>query len=101
MMAKKMSSISDTPKVASLVSGKTKTLVVNKKVPPSRTAPRSGSTTSSTAAVGQGGPPSDSSHLQARIADRAHELYTHRGGHHGLDCEDWFEAERQVLDEGC
>ncbi len=101
MMAKKMTSTSDKPKGTSLISGKTKTLVVNKKVSTSRTAPRSGSKTATISAVGPGGPPSDSPHLQARIADRAHEFYTHRGGHHGMDLEDWFEAERQVLEEGC
>lgn len=101
MMARKMSSTSEKPKGTSLVSGKTKTLVVNKKVSSSRTAPRSRSKTVNTSTVGQGGPPSDSPHLQAQIADRAHELYMHRGGHHGMDLEDWFEAERQVLDEGC
>lgn len=42
----------------------------------------------------------DSPDLQARIAIRAHELYVHRGGHHGQDLADWFEAERQVLAAG-
>ncbi|GJL64101.1 MAG: hypothetical protein NPIRA04_27550 [Nitrospirales bacterium] len=34
--------------------------------------------------------------LQSRIAIQAHELYLRRGGHHGHDREDWFEAKRQV-----
>ncbi len=33
----------------------------------------------------------------ARIAMRAHELYEQRGGCHGEDQADWFEAERQIL----
>lgn len=37
--------------------------------------------------------------LHDRIAIRAHALYQHRGGHHGQDLSDWFEAERQVLSE--
>ena len=35
--------------------------------------------------------------LYARIAQRAHELYEQRGGCHGEDQADWFEAERQIL----
>jgi len=34
--------------------------------------------------------------LDRRIAIRAYELFQRRGGHHGLDREDWFEAKRQV-----
>ena len=30
------------------------------------------------------------------IAIRAYQLYEHRGGVHGHDLEDWFEAERQL-----
>ena len=37
--------------------------------------------------------------LQGRIANRAHEIYQRRGGHHGQDLADWFDAERQVLEE--
>jgi hypothetical protein len=33
----------------------------------------------------------------ARIAKRAYELYQQRGGCHGEDQADWFEAERQIL----
>jgi len=36
-------------------------------------------------------------HLQ--IADRAFELYVSRGGEHGDDIGDWFEAERQLRTE--
>ncbi len=40
---------------------------------------------------------SDGGDLQGRIAVRAHELYEQRGGCHGEDQADWFEAERQIL----
>jgi hypothetical protein len=36
-------------------------------------------------------------HLQ--IAHRAFEIYVSRGGHHGHDVGDWFEAERQLRTE--
>ena len=42
-------------------------------------------------------PPSEA--LQARVANRAYELYQRRGGHHGQDLNDWVLAERQVLSE--
>lgn len=37
--------------------------------------------------------------LRERIERKAYELYEKRGGAHGLDTEDWFEAERLVLAE--
>lgn len=100
MGRKKSSSQTDEPKETAPASPKRKTLLIKKKVSPFRAASRSGSSTSSTSVASQDGLPSDPPDLRARIADRAHELYTHRGGHHGLDLEDWFEAERQVLEEG-
>jgi len=36
-------------------------------------------------------------HLQ--IANRAFEIYVSRGGEHGDDIGDWFEAERQLRTE--
>ena len=36
-------------------------------------------------------------HLQ--IANRAFEIYVSRGGDHGHDGDDWFEAERQLQTE--
>jgi hypothetical protein len=33
---------------------------------------------------------------EEEAADRAHELWQNRGGEHGHDKEDWFEAERQL-----
>ena len=30
------------------------------------------------------------------IARRAHQLYEERGGEHGPDCQDWFQAEREL-----
>ncbi len=44
---------------------------------------------------------STTGNIDSRIADRAYELYQHRGGHHGQDLEDWLNAEREVLSEGC
>lgn len=43
--------------------------------------------------------PSTNGDVDARIAERAYELYHHRGGHHGQDLEDWLTAEREVLSE--
>jgi hypothetical protein len=31
-----------------------------------------------------------------RIADRAYQRFQRRGGEHGRDLEDWFEAEREL-----
>jgi len=39
------------------------------------------------------------SDLRERIALKAYELYEQRGWSHGLDTEDWLEAERLVLIE--
>jgi hypothetical protein len=36
-------------------------------------------------------------HVQ--IANRAFEIYVSRGGQHGHDVRDWFEAERQLRTE--
>ena len=105
MMSRKKSSSpsgeSGESKEASSASRTRKTLLIKKKGSPSRAVSRSGSKTSTNSVANQDGPPSDSPDLPDRIASRAHELYSHRGGHHGLDWEDWFEAERQVLEEGC
>lgn len=41
----------------------------------------------------------DPSEVQVRnkaIAHRAYELYERRGGGHGRDWEDWFQAEQEV-----
>ena len=35
----------------------------------------------------------------AQIADCAFEIYVSRGGEHGHDVGDWFEAERQLRTE--
>jgi len=37
--------------------------------------------------------------LRERIAQKAFELYEKRGSAHGLDVQDWLEAERWVLAE--
>ncbi len=39
----------------------------------------------------------DDSRLHELIASRAYELYEKRGFMEGHDCEDWLEAERQIL----
>jgi hypothetical protein len=43
--------------------------------------------------------PSDDS--QARIAQRAYELYLERGSRAGYALNDWLDAERDVLDLEC
>jgi hypothetical protein len=37
--------------------------------------------------------------LRERIALKAYDLYEKRGSAHGLDVQDWLEAERLVLEE--
>ena len=37
---------------------------------------------------------------EEEVADRAYEFYQARGGEHGRDREDWFEAERQMHKPG-
>jgi hypothetical protein len=39
--------------------------------------------------------------LQARITDRAYELYADRGYRHGRALDDWLEAEREILGLEC
>lgn len=39
--------------------------------------------------------------IQARIADRAHELYVERGYRQGHTLDDWLEAEREILGLEC
>jgi len=43
-------------------------------------------------------PPDD---LQARITDRAYELYAQRGYRQGYALDDWLEAEREILGLEC
>ena len=47
--------------------------------------------------AGRPSPPLDDVKLHELIATRAYELYEIRGCVEGYDCEDWLEAERQVL----
>jgi hypothetical protein len=35
-------------------------------------------------------------HVEDRIKQRAYELYVKRGGNHGNDQEDWFQAEKEI-----
>lgn len=46
-------------------------------------------------------PVSPSDDMQARITDRAYELYTERGYRQGYALDDWLEAEREVLGLEC
>ena len=39
--------------------------------------------------------------LYARIAQRAYELYEAGSQQHGNELEDWFVAEREILQETC
>jgi hypothetical protein len=43
------------------------------------------------------GSPEQSMSNTERIARRAYERFEQRGGEHGRDMEDWFEAERDLL----
>jgi len=47
----------------------------------------------------EGKTPPANGDAQARIAERAYELYHRRGGHHGQDLDDWFAAEQEILAE--
>lgn len=35
--------------------------------------------------------------LRLRIAQRAYELFEHRGSQHGRDLDDWLQAEQAIL----
>ncbi len=48
---------------------------------------------------GQPGSPCDD--VQARIAERAYELYLERGSRSGHALSDWLEAEREILGAEC
>ncbi|MDT7042799.1 DUF2934 domain-containing protein [Candidatus Nitronereus thalassa] len=37
--------------------------------------------------------------IQARVAERAHELFEQRGRCHGDDWQDWLKAEQEILGE--
>jgi len=39
--------------------------------------------------------------LQARITNRAYELYVDHGYRHGRALDDWLEAEREILGREC
>lgn len=41
--------------------------------------------------------PRSAADVQARIRDRAYQLYLNRGGEHGQALSDWLEAERELL----
>ncbi len=35
--------------------------------------------------------------LEARIRERAHEIYLERGGQDGTELDDWLQAEQEIL----
>jgi len=97
MPSKKSASRSDEPNKNAPNAQKGKSSLQKKQGTPPRAASRSRSKPTSSAQFSHDGASPDSPDNQARIANRAYELYTQRGGHHGQDLEDWFVAERQVL----
>ncbi|NGZ11435.1 MAG: DUF2934 domain-containing protein [Nitrospira sp. LK70] len=46
-------------------------------------------------------PASPRDDVQARITDRAYELYAERGYRQGYALDDWLEAEREILGLEC
>lgn len=44
----------------------------------------------------EGAPVAPPSPTYSQIAARAYELYLARGGEHGRDAEDWYQAEREL-----
>lgn len=42
-------------------------------------------------------PPNSSPDLEAKIRERAYQLYQERGSTPGFENEDWFRAEREIL----
>jgi hypothetical protein len=50
-----------------------------------------------TAPEGHETPPLDSAAVQARIAERAYELYLQRGEKHGSAMDDWLQAEQEIM----
>lgn len=100
MPRKKSSPQTDETKEQSTNSRKAKPTSM-KKNSPSPTRSRSAKKTVTSAAMAPDTPFADPPDLHARIASRAHDLYLGRGGHHGMDMDDWLEAERQILNQGC
>lgn len=47
-------------------------------------------------AVEGGVPVARSTPTYSQIAARAYEIYLARGGEHGRDAEDWYQAEREL-----
>ncbi len=77
-------------------SGSRKNVVINKRGSTSPRTVKSDNHTVDCAESSKQGA-SGVENLSDRIAIRAHELYEQRGGCHGEDQADWFEAERQIL----
>jgi len=79
------------------VSESGKTVLIKKRNSKSSRSVNSDSDAGTNADSSEHRPSSPVEDLDARIAMRAHELYEQRGGCHGEDQADWFEAERQIL----
>ena len=56
-------------------------------------------TSASSAPIDDSGSSTDSPPDQHEVAIRAYEIYCGRGCEHGLDLDDWLEAERQLREE--
>lgn len=41
--------------------------------------------------------PSESLPMEARIRERAHEIYLERGGEDGTELDDWLQAEQEIM----
>jgi hypothetical protein len=44
----------------------------------------------------EGAPVTRSTPVYSQIAARAYEIFLARGGEHGRDAEDWYQAEREL-----
>lgn len=98
MMARKsFSSKSEAPRGPALASRTSETQVSKKEEFHSPDDSRPNGKSLKASSGSKDGSPNDSGELYDRIARKAYELFSHRGQQHGLDKEDWFEAERQVL----
>jgi hypothetical protein len=70
-------------------------MATKNQTPRKSTPTRSRKAAAAVAAVQESRPKAQRS-LDEAIADLAHRLYLERGGDHGHDLDDWFEAERRL-----
>ncbi|MDH5564670.1 MAG: DUF2934 domain-containing protein [Nitrospirota bacterium] len=98
MMRRRQQTVgSEEPNNTGSASESGKTVLIKKRNSKSSRSVNSGSDTGTVANYSEHRMSSPGEELDARIARRAHELYEQRGGCHGEDQADWFEAERQIL----